>query len=130
MPVRLCNVTVMGTQVPNRHSKGTPGAGQFAAGEKPATLDSDVLTLGEHCDGLDPVADLYDKMTYDDAGWDGHGYNRRGFNKKDLHRNGTDYSEDGHNRNGFNKDRVHRNGTEYDNEGFDWLGIQRHRLGC
>ena len=91
----------MSTHVPNRSGKGTPEGGRFAPDEVPAVQDADTLTLD--IDGsttsevvLDPVADLYDKMTYDEDGYDAHG-----FNKTRLHRNGTLYDDDGYDRDGF-----------------------------
>ena len=100
----------MGTYVPNRHSKGTPDGGRFASEEQPVQVaDTRALTLdastdgryGEHCDAdSDPVADLYDKMTYDD------GYDREGFNRAGWHRNGTRFDD-----NGYDWDRRDRHGN-------------------
>ena len=102
----------MGTHVPNRHGKGSPGAGQFAAGGQPApTGDSDTLTLDNAAVLVGSVADLYDKMTYDNDGFDGHGYNREGFNRVRLHRNGTRYDNDGFDSWGLNRTGGDRHGN-------------------
>ena len=118
----------MGTQGPNRHGKGTPRAGQFAPGEKPAVSDdADTLTLDTDSgdSSVDPVADLYDKMTYDENGYDAHGYNRAGFDVMAQHRNGTRYDDDGYSEAVFNKDRQHRNGTYYDEDGYSEAGFNK-----
>ena len=118
----------MGSHVPNRQRKGTPEGGRFAPGETPAAVNSRELAFNNDPNGdSDPVADLYDKMTYDAEGFDAQGYDRDGFDKIWIHRNGDLFGDDGYNRRGFNEDRIHRNGTEHNDDGFDWDG--RHRNG-
>ena len=118
----------MGTPPP-RHTKGTPDGGRFAPDEPPAATDTGSLILDDDV-LVDPVAGLYDKMTFDAAGFDGHGYNRDGFNEHGEHRNGSWFGDDGfdehgYNRDGFNNDGYHHNGTRYNNDGFDKDGDSR-----
>ena len=132
----------------NRHSKGIREGGRFAPDETPAapTDEPDTLTLDFPTDMssvndaevvFDPVADLYDKMTYDDEGYDGHGYNRDGFHRNAGHRNGTRHDDDGYNNHGFNTDGFNRDGNHfltadgydddgYNRDGFDKDGNSRH----
>ena len=125
---------VMGTHVPNRHGKGTPEAGRFASGEKPATVDTASLKLdsptqpepdGNESVLVDPVAALYDKMIYDADGFDAHGYDRHSFDKYGAHRNGTRRDDEGHDQAGFNMDGYYRKGTRYDDDGYDQAGFNR-----
>ena len=98
----------MNQRTPNRHGKGTREGGRFAPDEKPSAKDTGSLILEDDEVVVDPVADLYDKMTYDDEGYDGHGYNREGFNRSEVHRNGTYYDNDGYDNDGFHKDGKRR----------------------
>ena len=100
----MCNVASMSTNIPNRHGKGTREGGRFAPDETPAVNDVDTLTLDSpdaDVVSVDPVADLYDKMTYDADGYDGQGFDRRGFNTDGDHRNG--YNRYGYDRDGFDR---------------------------
>ena len=116
----------MGSHVPNRHGKGSPDGGRFAPDEVPAAvIDTDTLTLDPSDDVsfnaeevIDPVADLYDKMTYDEDGYDGHG-----FDKHERHRNGTFRDDGGYNVYGFDEDGHHRNSTRLDDDGYDCEGF-------
>ena len=79
---------------------------------------------------VDPVADLYDKMTYDEYGYDAAGYDRSGFDAAGFNRDGFNaagydqfgFGTDGYNNSGFNRSKQHRNGTRFDDDGYNNAG--------
>ena len=123
----------MNQRVPKRHGKGAPDGGRLAPDETPTVKDTGSLILEDAEVVVDPVADLYDKMTYGADGFDGQGNDRVGFNRRGWHLNGTvfddagydwcGYDGDGYHRRGFNRAGKHRNGTDYnDFDGWGWGG--------